>query len=110
MTVSNGTTTDISIQGNYVGTNTGVSLGLENGSVQNGRFDYWWDASNTGENASPPEDPLDGVDADFEALLVSADPLGDTPAADVNGNISADVGGENGVGDSGGSTGDNGWK
>ena len=107
MTVSNGTTTEISIQGNYIGTNISVATGLDNNPSQNGRFDYWWDASATGENASPPADPSTGVvDQAFEALLVSADPDGDTPAADINGNISADVGGENGVSEGGGGSGD----
>ena len=58
MTVSNGTTTEISIQGNYIGTNISVATGLDNNPSQNGRFDYWWDASATGENASPPADPV----------------------------------------------------
>ena len=105
MTTSNGQTTEITIQGNYIGTNTSASSGL-----QNGRYDYYWDASDTGENDLPPVDPQNGVDTDFTDLITSADPEGDTPAEDNNGNISADVGGENGVGDGGssGGTGDTG--
>ena len=100
MSTSDGVTTEITIQGNYIGTNTSAASGL-----QNGRFDYWWDANGTGSN-EPPVDPNTGViDTDFTNLITSADPDGDTPAEDNNGNISADVGGENGVGDSGSSGG-----
>ena len=48
MSTSNGETTDITIQGNYIGTNTSAASGL-----QNGRYDYWWDANGTGSNEPP---------------------------------------------------------
>lgn len=101
MTISNGVTTEITIQGNYIGTNTSAASGL-----QNGRFDYWWDANGAGSN-EPPVDPVTSqVDPSFTDLITSADPLGDTPAEDNSGNISADVGGEDGV--SGGGSGSGG--
>ena len=105
MSTSNGVTTQITIQGNYIGTNTSAASGL-----QNGRFDYWWDANGTGSNEPPVDPEKQEVDPDFTALITSADPDGDTPAEDNKGNISVDVGGENGVGDGGssGGTGDTG--
>jgi hypothetical protein len=97
MTVSNGNVTDIKIQGNYIGTNTSAATGLENG-----RFDYWWDASQTGMNDKPPVDPAAGiVDAAFESLLEAPD--SDSPAEDDYGNLSAGLAGEDGLGDDGGS-------
>jgi hypothetical protein len=103
MSTSDGQITDITIQGNYIGTNTSATSGL-----QNGRFDYYWDASDPGENDLPPEDLVNGVDTDFTDLITSADPLGDTPAEDNSGNISADVGGEDGVSGGGSGSGDTG--
>ena len=103
MSTSNGVTTQITIQGNYIGTNTSAASGL-----QNGRFDYWWDANGTGSNEPPVDPETNQVDPDFTALITSADPLGDTPAADNNGNISADVGGEDGVSGGGSGSGDTG--
>lgn len=102
MTTSNGITTDIQIQGNYLGTNTSAAPNFENG-----RFDYWWDASQTGSNDEPPVDPGTGVvDAAFESLITAPD--SESPGEDENGNLSAELGGEDGLIDGGSGTGDSG--
>ncbi len=72
------TPTEISIRGNYIGTNTSGATGL-----QNGRSDYYWDKTNSIE---PPSE------GDFESLVTQGDPNGANPAEDDgNGNISADL-------------------
>jgi hypothetical protein len=72
------TPTQISIRGNYIGTNTSGATGL-----QNGRSDYYWDNTNSIE---PPSA------SDFESLVTQGDPNGANPAEDNgNGNISADL-------------------
>lgn len=76
--------TVITVQGNYIGTNTSGLSGLENG-----RSDYYWDFVNA-ETAQPygNEPPPGGG---FDSLVVSADPDGANPAEDSNGNVSADL-------------------
>ncbi len=77
-------TTNIRIQGNYIGTNTNSADGL-----QNGRSDYYWDQVDpaTGQPYGYAPPPGGG----FESLINSADPDGTNPAEDVNGNVSADL-------------------
>ena len=83
--------TNITIRGNYIGTNTRGTVGLENG-----RSDYFWDI-----NASVTPPPGGG----FESLVTAGDPDGETPAEDSgNGNISADLGPTAGTGSGGGSS------
>ncbi len=77
-------TTNIRIQGNYIGTNTNSADGL-----QNGRSDYYWDQVDPATGRPYGDVPPPG--GGFESLITSADPDGTNPAEDANGNVSADL-------------------
>jgi hypothetical protein len=89
-TSSNGVPTVIEIKGNYVGTNTSSTVGL-----QNGRADYYWDSVNSND-PTPLGDPV------FDNLKVALDPVSE-PAVDDQGNLSAELGGTDFSSGSGGS-------
>lgn len=87
--------TVITIQGNYVGTNTSGASGLNNG-----RSSYFWDA--TGSSSIPPDGSA-GTGTGFDSLITSLDPSGPNPALDNgNGNINADLAPASGGGGGGG--------
>ena len=89
-TSSNGVPTVIEIKGNYVGTNTSASVGL-----QNGRADYFWDWVNS-------NDPAPLGDTVFDDLKIAPDAVNE-PAEDNQGNLSAELGGTDFSSGSGGS-------